>query len=92
VTVLDSSSEVIGAALKMRGHSYNDSSSEHLAVARGDLLRLKPYLRAFETSYKPLREHERRYDLFLIHADPTEYRWAHRVKYQAGESTKAIRL
>lgn len=54
VTVLDSSGEVIGAALKMRGRSYNASSPEDLAVARQDLLALKPHLLAFETNYKPL--------------------------------------
>ena len=54
VTVLDSPGEVIGAALKMRGNSYNASSPDHLAGARDDLLNLKPYLLAFETNYKPL--------------------------------------
>jgi len=54
VTVLDSPGEVIGAALKMRGHSYNASSPEALSVARADLLRLKPHLLAFETNYRPL--------------------------------------
>jgi spermidine/putrescine-binding protein len=54
VTVLDSPGEVIGAALKMRGHSYNDSSPDALAAARDDLLNLKPHLLAFETNYKPL--------------------------------------
>ncbi len=54
VTVLDSPGEVIGAALKMRGHSYNDSSPDVLAAARDDLLNLKPHLLAFETNYKPL--------------------------------------
>jgi spermidine/putrescine-binding protein len=54
VTVLDSPGEVIGAALKMRGQSYNTSSPEQLAEARADLLDLKPHLRAFETNYKPL--------------------------------------
>jgi len=54
VTVLDSPGEVIGAALKMRGHSYNDSSPDLLAGARDDLLNLKPHLLAFETNYKPL--------------------------------------
>ena len=53
-TVLDSPGEVIGAALKMRGHSYNDSSPDALAVARDDLLNLKAHLLAFETNYKPL--------------------------------------
>ena len=54
VTVLDSPGEVIGAALKMRGHSYNASGEEELAVAYRDLLRLEPCLRTFETNYKPL--------------------------------------
>lgn len=53
-TVLDSPGEVIGAALKMRGRSYNDSSPDALAQAREDLLNLKPHLFAFETNYKPL--------------------------------------
>jgi spermidine/putrescine transport system substrate-binding protein len=54
VTVLDSPGEVIGAALKRRGHSYNASSPEELAGASDDLLKLKPHLLAFETNYKPL--------------------------------------
>jgi spermidine/putrescine transport system substrate-binding protein len=54
VTVLDSPGEVIGAALKLRGHSYNASSLEQLAGARDDLLNLKQHLLAFETNYKPL--------------------------------------
>lgn len=54
VTVLDSPGEVIGAALKMRGQSYNASSFDLLAGARDDLLNLKPHLLAFETNYKPL--------------------------------------
>ncbi|HXQ33401.1 MAG TPA: spermidine/putrescine ABC transporter substrate-binding protein, partial [Anaerolineales bacterium] len=54
VTVLDSPGEVIGAALKMRGHSYNASSPDVLAAARDDLINLKLHLLAFETNYKPL--------------------------------------
>lgn len=54
VTVLDSPGEVIGAALKLRGHSYNASSPDVLSVAREDLLQLKAHLLAFETNYKPL--------------------------------------
>jgi spermidine/putrescine-binding protein len=54
VTLLDSPGEVIGAALKMRGRSYNASSPDELAGARDDLLELKPHLLAFETNYKPL--------------------------------------
>ncbi len=54
VSVLDSPGEVIGAALKMRGNSYNAADPEALEHARADLLRLKPHLRAFETKYWPL--------------------------------------
>ena len=54
VAVLDSPGEVIGAALKLRGHSYNATDETALAQARIDLLRLKPHLRAFETNYRPL--------------------------------------
>lgn len=54
VTVLDSPGEVIGAALKMRGHSYNATEEEALLQAREDLLWLKPHLHAFETDYRPL--------------------------------------
>ena len=54
VTVLDSPGEVIGAALKLRGHSYNSSSVEQLADARDALFELKPHLLTFETNYKPL--------------------------------------
>ncbi len=53
VTVLDSPGEVIGAALKMRGRSYNASSVDELAQVRLDLLRLKPHLLCFETNYRP---------------------------------------
>lgn len=53
-SVLDSPGEVIGAALKMRGRSYNDSSTEGMGVARADLERLTRHLFAFETDYKPL--------------------------------------
>ena len=54
VTVLDAPGEVIGAALKMRGRSYNASGAAELADARLDLLRLKPHLLSFETNYQPL--------------------------------------
>lgn len=54
VTVLDSPGEVIGAALKMRGHSYNACSVDALAGAREDLLSLRTHLLAFETNYRPL--------------------------------------
>ncbi len=54
VTVLDSPGEVIGAALKMRGHSYNSSGVAELLVARRDLLDLRAHLLCFETNYRPL--------------------------------------
>ena len=54
VTVLDSPGEVIGAALKLRGRSYNATDEASLAQAQVDLLRLKPHLYAFETDYRPL--------------------------------------
>jgi spermidine/putrescine transport system substrate-binding protein len=54
VTVLDAPGEVIGAALKMRGYSYNAADPEALAQARIDLLRLKPHLHSFDTNYRPL--------------------------------------
>lgn len=53
-SVLDAPGEVIGAALKRRGHSYNAADPAALAQARQDLLDLKPHLRAFETNYRPL--------------------------------------
>ncbi len=54
VSVLDSPGEVIGAALKMRGCSYNASAADELAGARRALVQLKPHLRGFETNYRPL--------------------------------------
>ena len=61
VTVLDSPGEVLGAALKMRSHSFNASSLNELVEARDDLLELKPHLLAFETNYKPLLASGRAY-------------------------------
>jgi spermidine/putrescine transport system substrate-binding protein len=54
VSVLDSAAEVIGAALKMRGRSYNSGTEAGLDQARRDLMQLKPHVHAFETDYKPL--------------------------------------
>src|SRR5262249_37185633 len=54
VTVLDSPGEVIGAALKRRGHSYNAVDGPALEQAERDLLALKPHLLTFETNYRPL--------------------------------------
>jgi spermidine/putrescine-binding protein len=47
---------VIGAALKLRGHSYNAEDEPALAEARQELLRLKPTIGYFETGYRPLLE------------------------------------
>jgi spermidine/putrescine-binding protein len=54
VVAPDSPGEVIGAALKMRGHSHNASGEEALAEARAALLNLKPHLLGFESNYRPL--------------------------------------
>ena len=54
ITVLDSPGEVIGAALKKNGCSYNASDAQSLDLAQKDLLRLKTHLFSFETDYKPL--------------------------------------
>jgi spermidine/putrescine transport system substrate-binding protein len=54
LSVLDSSGEVIGAALKMRGQPYNAVDRGALEAAREDLLQLKPHPRAFETACRPL--------------------------------------
>ncbi len=54
VTVLDSPTEVIGAALKLRGHPFYSTAPADLESARIDLLRLRPHLLAFETNCKPL--------------------------------------
>lgn len=56
VSLLDSQSEVIGAALKLRGHSYNAEDGPALAEARQELLRLRPTIGFFETGYRPLLE------------------------------------
>ena len=56
VSLLDSESEVIGAALKLRGHSYNAENESALAEARQELLRLKPTIGYFETGYRLLLE------------------------------------
>lgn len=54
MTVLDSPGEVIGAALKMCGHSYNATDPHALRQARADLLALKRHLLACDTNYRPL--------------------------------------
>jgi spermidine/putrescine transport system substrate-binding protein len=54
VTLLESPGEVIGAALKMRGRSYNAVDAEALDRAEADLRQLKTHLLRFETDYRPL--------------------------------------
>ena len=52
MSVLDSAPEVIGAALKKNGFSYNSVEPKELDVALKDLLALKPHLAAFSSTYK----------------------------------------
>lgn len=53
VTVLDSSPEVIGAALKKNGFSYNSVDQKELDAALQDLLALKPHLAEITSTYIP---------------------------------------
>lgn len=53
-TVLDSPHEVIGAALKLRGHSYNSEDAHSLTRAHEDLVALAQVLLAFTTDYRPM--------------------------------------
>ncbi len=56
VNVLDSSPEVIGAALKKNGFSYNSVDPKELATALKDLLALKPHLASISSTYDPQME------------------------------------
>jgi len=49
-TVLDSSPEVIGAALKMLGHGYNTTDAEAVNAATEELIKIKPDLAAITSS------------------------------------------
>jgi spermidine/putrescine transport system substrate-binding protein len=51
VNVLDSSPEVIGAALKKNGFSYNSVDPAELNTALQDLLALKPHLASISSDY-----------------------------------------
>lgn len=53
VNVLDSSPEVIGAALKKNGFSYNSVDPNELQIALKDLLALKPHLASISSTYIP---------------------------------------
>ena len=54
ITVLDSPGEIIGAALKMRGRSYNAGDADAMGQVRTDLAALRPHLLTFATDYRPL--------------------------------------
>jgi spermidine/putrescine transport system substrate-binding protein len=51
VNVLDSSPEVIGAALKKNGFGYNSVDPTELKTALNDLLALKPHLASISSDY-----------------------------------------
>lgn len=53
-TVLDSSPEVIGAALKMLGYSYNSIDPKEIEEATKELLALKPHIRKITSSMREL--------------------------------------
>ena len=50
VTVLDSQSELMAAALKYLGYSVNDRDSKHWQQAKETILKAKPYWAAFNAS------------------------------------------
>jgi spermidine/putrescine transport system substrate-binding protein len=56
VSVLDSQGEVIGAALKLHGHSYNAEDEAGIEDARRALRRLRPAVGHVSTAYRPLVE------------------------------------
>jgi spermidine/putrescine transport system substrate-binding protein len=56
VNVLDSAPEVIGAALKKNGYSYNSIDPTELQRALKDLLALKPHLASISSTYIPQME------------------------------------
>ncbi len=53
VNVLDSAPEVIGAALKKNGFSYNSVDPNELNTALQDLIALKPHLASISSTYIP---------------------------------------
>jgi len=48
-TVLDSAPEVVGAALKMLGYSYNSDSGAEVDKATDELIKIKPHLAAIDS-------------------------------------------
>lgn len=53
-TVLDSSPEVVGSALKMLGYSYNSTDPQEIKEAEAELLKLKPHVRRITSSMRPI--------------------------------------
>lgn len=53
-TVLDSSPEVIGSALKMLGYSYNSTDAGELKQATDELIKLKPHVRKITSSMREI--------------------------------------
>ncbi|MFN2489278.1 MAG: PotD/PotF family extracellular solute-binding protein [Actinomycetota bacterium] len=53
-TVLDSPPEVVGAALKMLGYSYNSTDAQEIAEATDVLVDLKPHVRKITSSMREI--------------------------------------
>jgi spermidine/putrescine transport system substrate-binding protein len=53
-TVLDSPPEVVGAALKMLGHSYNSTDPKEISEATDVLLKFKPHVRKITSSMREI--------------------------------------
>ncbi|MFN2525658.1 MAG: PotD/PotF family extracellular solute-binding protein [Actinomycetota bacterium] len=53
-TVLDSSPEVVGSALKMLGYSYNSVDPKEIDEATDELLKLKPHVRKITSSMREI--------------------------------------
>ncbi len=53
-TVLDSSPEVVGSALKMLGYSYNSTDPKEISEATRVILKLKPHVRKITSSMREL--------------------------------------
>jgi len=50
INVLDDQRELIGAALQYLGYSINDTNADHLAQARDTIIKVKPYIKYFNSS------------------------------------------
>lgn len=51
IWAVDSSPEVLGAALKYLGYSYNSTDPKEIDAALKKLFELKPFIRAFDSTY-----------------------------------------